>query len=366
MNAHPSLIAELENAVQCGSKEMRVETLRKLTDLFLETNDQLNEEQIEVFDEVLGHLVTRIETRALIALSGRLAPVNKAPHNVIHCLARNDEIAVAGPVLSMSDRLTTRDLIDIAATKSQSHLLAISKRNVLEEALTDTLLERGDRQVVSSLAGNKGARFSAEGFERLVTHAERDQSLIETLGLRFDLPLHIFRELLVRATETVRTRLLALAKPEQLEEISGVVTTISAQAYSDANAPQDWTKAHQLVQFMQERGELNDIAVLEFAQAGRYPETVTALAVLSSAPVVMIQDMLKSARTEALLIPCKAAGISWLGLKALLQLFRNGRNMSEDDLKKVKHDYLRLSRATAQRVLRFWSAEQTVRKSASA
>lgn len=364
MNPHPSLIAELENAIQCGSKETRVETLRKLTDLFLATSNQLDEEQIEVFDEVLGHLINRIEARALMGLSARLAPVNKAPNNVIHYLARHDEIAVAGPVLSLSDRLTTRDLIDIAATKSQSHLLAISKRNMLEEALTDRLLDRGDRMVVSSLATNKGARFSAEGFERLVAHAEKDQSLIELLGLRFDLPLHIFRELLVRATETVRTRLLAMATPEQLEEISGVLTSVSAQVYSEADAPQDWAKARQIVQFMQERGELNDIAVLEFAQAHRYAETVTALAVLSEAPVGMIHNMLKSARTEALLIPCKAAGISWLGLRALLQLFRGSRNLSEDELKKVKNDYVRLSRATAQRVLRFWCAEQTLRKDA--
>jgi uncharacterized protein (DUF2336 family) len=57
-------------------------------------------------------------------------------------------------------RLTTPDLIEIALAKSQSHLLAISKRSSLSESLTDTLIERGDGDVISTLAGNAGARFS--------------------------------------------------------------------------------------------------------------------------------------------------------------------------------------------------------------
>ena len=157
MYQHRLLISELEDAVRRGSQEKRVETLKRVTDLFLGGHEQLTELQIQVFDDVLGHLITRIESKALIELSERLAPINNAPTKVVHTLARDDEIAIAGPVLSMSDRLTTPDLIEIATVKSQSHLLAISERRSLSEALTDTLIERGDRQVISRLAENSGA-----------------------------------------------------------------------------------------------------------------------------------------------------------------------------------------------------------------
>ena len=156
MYQHRLLISELEDAVRRGSQEKRVETLKRVTDLFLGGHEQLTELQIQVFDDVLGHLITRIESKALIELSERLAPINNAPTKVVHTLARDDEIAIAGPVLSMSDRLTTPDLIEIATVKSQSHLLAISERRSLSEALTDTLIERGDRQVISRLAENSG------------------------------------------------------------------------------------------------------------------------------------------------------------------------------------------------------------------
>lgn len=57
-----SLIAELEIAIQTGSKSERIDTLRRITDLFLSTQDRLNADQIDVFDNVIGHLVKHMET----------------------------------------------------------------------------------------------------------------------------------------------------------------------------------------------------------------------------------------------------------------------------------------------------------------
>ena len=118
MDAPQSLIGELEDAIKSGTSEKRVETLRRVTDLFLNDADRLNETQIGLFDDVLCHLIKRIETKALVELSEHLAPVDNSPIEVIRRLARNDEITIAGPVLSQSARLTTSDLVEIAGTKS--------------------------------------------------------------------------------------------------------------------------------------------------------------------------------------------------------------------------------------------------------
>ena len=124
--ARNSLVAELEAAIKSGSQERRVETLRRVTDLFLHDADRFNEAQIEVFDDVLCHLIKRIETKALAELIVRLAPIGNAPIEVVRKLARDDEIVVAAPVLTQSPRLTENDLIEIVQEKSQAHLLAIS------------------------------------------------------------------------------------------------------------------------------------------------------------------------------------------------------------------------------------------------
>jgi uncharacterized protein (DUF2336 family) len=71
-------------------------------------------------------------------------------------LACDDAIDVASPVLTQAERLDTETLIECARTKNQEHLLAISRRKALPEALTEVLVERGDQQVVLSTAKNRG------------------------------------------------------------------------------------------------------------------------------------------------------------------------------------------------------------------
>ena len=100
MSAQQSLMDELEEAVSSGSRDKRVDTLRRITDLFLVSPAQLNSEQIGVFDDVLTHLIARVETKARAELAMRLAPVDQAPGEVIRKLAFDDEIIVAGPVLT--------------------------------------------------------------------------------------------------------------------------------------------------------------------------------------------------------------------------------------------------------------------------
>ena len=141
-----SIIAELEDAVRGGSSAKRVETLRQVTDLFLNDGERLSDDQVKVFDDVLCLLIARVETRAKAELSKRLAPLDYAPFEVIQHLAWDDEIAVAGDVLTHSSRLSTEALVEIASTKGQDHLLAISGRANLPEAVTDVIVDRGEDQ----------------------------------------------------------------------------------------------------------------------------------------------------------------------------------------------------------------------------
>jgi uncharacterized protein (DUF2336 family) len=104
---------------------------------FLGNADDFNGEQVGLFDDVLGHLIRQVETTALAELGAKLAPVNNAPNGVIRSLAYHDEIAVAGPVLGRSVQLTDRDLVEIAGSKGQAHLGAISERTRLVAAVSD-------------------------------------------------------------------------------------------------------------------------------------------------------------------------------------------------------------------------------------
>ncbi len=356
-----SLIAELESAVQSGSKEERVDTLRRITDLFLSTQDRLSAEQIDVFDEVIGHLVKRIEMRALADLSERLSPIENAPPGVIRNLAHEDEIAVAGPVLMNSTRLSNADLVEIASTKGQAHLLAISGRRALAEPVTDVLIERGDLQVHRRLASRSDARISEDGMSRLVKQAEADDSLTESLGLRLDLPLHLLRRLLEKAREIVREKLLRLAPPDHRDEIKKVLSSINAEVLDGLSPPPDFDLARRLVHKMHVDGELDEVAFLQFVKGSRYAESIMALSQMCSTPHDIIDRIVQSDRREAVIIPCRAAGLSWVTVRSFLQSSARA-GISPAELESLKSDYAKLTPATAQRVLRFWSVQKAAGK----
>ena len=361
MEVSGSLIAELEDAIQGGSRDRRVETLRRVTDLFLCDADRFNDQQIEVFDEVLGRLIRNIEEKALAELSRRLGPIKNAPVEVLRKLARDDNITVAEPVLTQSPRLSSDDLVEIANSKSQAHLLAISGRERLEMSVTDVLVRRGDQDVVRRVAGNSGARFSATGYETLVQRSEKDEQLAEKVGLRLDLPLQLLRQLLARAGEAVRTRLLAVAGPEIREQIQRALATVTEQLSSEVsiNREQDYEQAKRRVLALNSKGELGEARLLEFIRAGKSADLTAGLALMCGAPFELMVNLLQSQHREAVLIPCRAAGLEWTTVRSILNGWSAGGAMSDHDLDRARAEYAKLAQSSAQRVLRFWQVRQT-------
>jgi uncharacterized protein (DUF2336 family) len=352
-----SLIDELERAVKDGSSEHRTDTLRQVTDLFLHDANRLNDEQIAVFDDVLCLIAERIERSALVDLGKRLAPVDNAPARIVRSLASHDEIAVAAPVLIGSRRLTTNDLVEIAHSKGQAHLLAISERSALEPAVTDVLLDRGDRQVVAKVATNTGARFSELGFSRLVEKSTGDDALAEIVGSRKDISLTLLRELLQRASDVVKAKIFALLPVEQREEIDQVITKI-ARGLSK-KSEHDYSYAESRIESLEASGLLNEDALTTFVRRAQQDELIVALARLSSSPIKTIAPLLTGHRNDAVLIPCKAADLQWTTVEAILRGRVSNQKISDEIVSLARNDYSRLTKATAQRALRFMRVRET-------
>jgi uncharacterized protein (DUF2336 family) len=353
-----TLFDDLDAALQSGSSEKRVAMLRKVTNLFLSEANRLNEEQIGVFDDVLVQLIERIETRTLVEISERLAPVANAPIDLTLNLARHSEIGIARPILTQSSRLTTAELVEIAKTRSQDHLLAISERGQIETAVTDVLLDRGNQAVVHSVAGNSGAKFSENGFAALLKAAETDDNLAEKAGSRLDLPLDLLRRLLLRATEAVRSRLLSRTPPEFQEEMRRALSAAAEAVDRESSKPRDFQAAKAFVELLREKGELDETTLFEFARARKFEQTAVALSLLSAASLEIIKPLMTSPRDDGLLIPCKAADCKWETVSAIFAAKLPPGSTPKAEHEKLKIDFAKLSKSNAQRLLRFWQVRE--------
>jgi uncharacterized protein (DUF2336 family) len=357
MGVPVSIIPELEEAIQHGSPERRVLMLERITNLFIDGAAGFDEDVVGLFDDVLSCLIEEIETKARAELATRLAPVANAPVKVVRKLATDDEIAVAGPVLRQSPRLNEADLVGIARTKSQDHLLAISTRTGIAEPVTDVLVKRGDREVARSVAHNRTARLSEVSFAALVGRAYGDAPLAEGVGLRPDLPPRLFRELLLKATDVVQQRLFASANAATRFEIKRVLAKVSDQLASKSR-PRDFGAAQREVAELRKQGKLNETQLVEFAKSSRYEQTVAALELLCRVPIDVIERLMAGDRPDPILILCKAAGWGWPTARAVIQS-RPHVAASSHALDNAFSNFERLSPATAQRVMRFWQARTT-------
>ncbi|QOZ22531.1 DUF2336 domain-containing protein [Bradyrhizobium sp. CCBAU 51753] len=362
-NAGQSIVDEVEAAIRAGSAEKCMATAKRVTDLFLTSAGSFNAEQIELFDNVLERLVNTIELRALADLSARmalaeiseqLAPVAQAPPALVRRLAKNDEIRIARPLLQESSRLSTEDLVEIAQTKSEQHLLAVAGRWWLKEAVTDALLARRFASVSRRLVSNPGAKVSASGFTVILAQAEYDPDLAVETGIRADLPSELRLQLLHEATEEVRGRLLERAPPHLFEEIRHAIAAVAAGVERDMSRVRDFTAAKRHVAKLKESGELDEAVLFNFARQRKYEETVVALAYLAQSSIEVIRPLMQSLRSEGLLVPCRAAGLSWDTTAAIMECRYTTGSMGPAELANAKSQFTRLTPGNADRLLRFW------------
>jgi uncharacterized protein (DUF2336 family) len=351
------LIPELKHVVRQGTREKRAAALRRITSLFLDGASSYGHEHVDLFDDVFGLLIEHIERRALAELSRRLAPVPNAPINVLRTLARDDDIAIAGPVLKLALGVPEADLVDLAKTKSQAHLHALSARRVLGEAVTDVLVRRGDRDVARRVADNSGACISASSFSRLVKRAAEDGILAEKIGSRPDIPPPLFRELLTRASAVVHERLLALVAPEVKAQLRDVLAKVTKEVGAHAG-PRDYGAAQRLVLSLNFAGQMNEAALDAFCSEGKYEEVVASLALIAKVPINLVDRLIGGERPDPVLILCKAAGIGWPTARAILLLRPDGKGSSSRALDEAFGNYNRLSSSTAERVVRFWQVRR--------
>jgi uncharacterized protein (DUF2336 family) len=352
-----NLLDELQSTLAHGTVARRVETLRRVTDLFINGAVDYSDDQIGLFDDVFQCLIDHIETSAKTLLANRLAPIDTAPPLTIRALAF-DVIEVAGPVLSQSVRLDDNTLIENARSKSQAHLMAISTRKVLSCAVTDVLVQRGNDEVIQSTVNNPGAEFTERGFTRLVNRAEGDDNLATCVGLRPNIPRHLYLKLLAKASDTVRQRLEA-ANPQHADQVPTVVREATRRARSASSAITRNTEiAHALVKSLHEDGRLDEFQVATFAEAGKFDEANASVAALASVPVAVAENMMIETRAEGVMILARVAGLSWSTVRTIINMRDELSGGEPTDIAACKDTYERLRPSTAQQVLRFHRMQQ--------
>jgi uncharacterized protein (DUF2336 family) len=355
------ILSEVEQAIALGSTERRRDMLLQVADFFVAGSNRFSDGEVELFDEILTRLIAEIEASARVILARRLAPVPNAPRIVSQILATDDEIRVAYPILIQSERLDEDTLIRTAQTKTQQHLLAISRRKSLSEPVTDVLIERGDDQVVLSIVRNKGARFSANGYSLLVERVDGNDTLAESFGMRPDVPHVIFLRLLEKASDVVRRKLIH-ERPDakaEIEHALAAATDEIRRVFGEKSA--SYADAQAQIRSLYEAGKLDDKAVRDFAEGKMFEQTTACLAQLCGVPPSIVAHAIAQHHSETLIVLARAAKLSWTTTKALLSFHAEHRRRPLQKIDQCLASFERLKPETAKQIIEFYRMPQEKR-----
>jgi uncharacterized protein (DUF2336 family) len=349
-----SRLTDLIKLARETSSEKRRELLREVTDLFF-TRHAPAEPEVRQFDVVLTQLAAEMEGAVRAELSGRFATAENAPRRLVLSLANDEAIDVAEPVLSGSNALSEADLLKVVKTRGQDHLRAVSRREVVSEAVSDVIVERGDDLTLNVLLRNDGARLSREASEAAVERAVNNPELHEAVVERKNLPADLLNDMYFVAEARLRQRILeenGKLDPAVLEQALAAGRKRVAQ--QDGALPPDYDQAESYVAELRAAGELTPKMLARFLRSGGMTLFLVALAQLAEIDFHTARTIVDRKELDALAVVCKAADLDRTLFLTYAVVLLNTETDAMGRAQEYAKLYAELPRDTALRTLRFW------------
>jgi len=354
-------ISKLESLVELAgetSSDRRRELLREITDVFLQNPESYNAKESEYFGEIMGKVAYDLERQVREELASKLASEAAAPPDLIRKLA-GDEISVARPVITESPVLKEEDLIEIAESRGQEHMFAITKRSDIGENLSEVLVKKGDDRVVEGLVRNETAKISRNTMQKVVERAESSTGLQAPLVDRPDLPADLMKDMLAFVSEDIKAKIMDqtnLINADKLDEIlEDVGTKIENKSNLRKNSK---SKPEVLIEELVRNGELNENKLVELAKQRKIPEFICGLAHIAELDISATRRAIMDRSGEGLAIVCKSCNFTQATFSTFINYVWPDSERSIEQSCKLIALYNQVTMETAQRVMRFWRVRQ--------
>jgi hypothetical protein len=332
----------------------RDQLFRNMAQLYSYVSDRCDDEQVAQYDEVLCQLAELVEVEARAHVATLLAPLERAPGNVVTKLA-NDTIEVAQPLLEFSNVLSDDDLIDIVSNQSEEHRVAIAARNNVPERVGEAIAEHGGATSVNRLVTNKTSELGRDTVERLVHRAATDATLASNLRGRTDLDWGTLRNQISEAGQRILDQLGAVSKPLDPVTAGKVNAVIYNRMRNRAGfSSQEWKVAYNQVKALFDRRQLDERALVRFARFGYGHHSAAALTVMLRVSPEVFVKWLAMQDYVAVTVALRALGIPPDLFEALIATMPWRDLPTDADKQNVRSRFEALTREEAQGIFELW------------
>lgn len=333
-----------------GSRQSRADLLKSLARLFVEGGGNHTEREAELFADVLCRLVDQVPVDARAQLSRRLAPLAYTPHALALRLATDDDRQVFAVMLEKSVVLTEADLRAIAASRSQGHLLAITRRPDLGERVTDVLAICGDAAVLIGVTRNATARFSELGVEWLTMRGVDHPKVLMILSQRADMPRERLNRAVAALDAGVRARLgnLVALSPR----LAILLTSEESETALREKEGLEREIASLIERVKQGHVTLDD-CIARFAREGRIEMMAELLTQATELEEAHIARALAQGNDLTLAVVCRSLSVSNNAYLMLVHMLASHLGLTPKEARNWARNYAEVDRASAIRALRY-------------
>ena len=249
---------------------------------------QFSDSEIALATEIFRLLLRDTEIKVRRVLADLLKDNAAAPHDVILSLAQ-DVAEAAVPVLQHSLVLTEADLLAIIhASRELAKLEAIAARPIVQEAVTQALIDKHEAKIIARLLGNPHATLNEKSLEAVIEQYGQKSDILEALVYRGGLPYAFAERLFYRVSGSLKKQLVKKIRTPAAA-IDAARETATLQFLCAWMSQQDLTH---LVHHMEKAGRLTDSLLLRSLCIGdaRFFETAISLRVgipLSNVKILM-------------------------------------------------------------------------------
>ncbi len=373
MLPHTSKLENLIEVAQETSSDKRRELLEGVTDLFLDGETMLNEQETVIAAEILGQVATKVERDVRARLSYRLAELDNAPIELIRQLA-NDDIQVARPLLEHSTGLSDDELVDIVNKHGKDHQLSIAVRSEVGADVSDALVAKGDNDVILSLVNNDGAEISRSAMESIVDRSESIKALCEPLLSRKDLPPDLMHDMFWWVSAALKRHILTDADIDEKlvnKMLSEAERNTVRAADEDEEDEGNLNRVERTVRRRMRLGQLNQDSLVQYLRRGQVPEFIAALGYLTDIDQKTARRIVFNPGHEAVAVACRAKGFDLSTFSTIVLLLDGSAESTAsetggtgavqkqlrrpDEVAGLLDLYKQIPIENAQRAMRFWA-----------
>ncbi len=268
---------------------------------------KLTRGEAQIAEDVIARLASDADHLVRAALARHIAHYPLLPASIAENMAR-DVVEVSVHVLEHCPGLTDELLISVINEEVEAKQVAIARRAVVSEQVSDALIDTRNPDVVSVLLDNAGAAISEPSLKRALDdhgdHPEIPVKVAKRPGLTEQMCLHCVSlcaadRMEAGVAEEMRTYLI---RQQNLPEVmaSEIVAQAREQAVADMTAAEtDEEKVAEFVTLLGKEGRLTPTLLIRSLCSGDLRFVELAFARLSKQPVAVVRAAFASGDGES-------------------------------------------------------------------